>query len=59
MNLIFNLPDDTELLKIVLDYFNKEHEPPVKRGRGRPRKHPIKDPNAPKRRVGRPSLNGL
>jgi len=29
-------------------------EQPVKRGRGRPRVHPVKDPNAPKRKVGRP-----
>ena len=59
MNLIFNLPDDTELLKLVVDYFNKEHEPPVKRGRGRPRTRPLPDPNAPKRRVGRPNKSAI
>ena len=26
----------------------------IKRGRGRPRLHPVKDPNAPRRPVGRP-----
>ena len=29
-------------------------EPVIKRGRGRPRLHPVKDPNAPKRSRGRP-----
>jgi hypothetical protein len=29
-------------------------EPVIKRGRGRPRVHPMKDPNAPRRPVGRP-----
>ena len=29
-------------------------EPVIKRGRGRPRVHPVKDPTAPKRKVGRP-----
>jgi hypothetical protein len=29
-------------------------EPVIKRGRGRPRVKPLPDPNAPKRKVGRP-----
>jgi len=29
-------------------------EPVIKRGRGRPRIHPVKDPTLPKRKVGRP-----
>ena len=29
-------------------------QPPVKRGRGRPRTRPLPDPNAPKRKRGRP-----
>ena len=33
---------------------NKVIEEPVKRRRGRPRVHPPKDPNAPRRPVGRP-----
>jgi hypothetical protein len=33
---------------------NEVIEEPVKRGRGRPRVHPVKDPTAPKRKVGRP-----
>ncbi|KAL0564555.1 hypothetical protein V5O48_017491 [Marasmius crinis-equi] len=34
-------------------------EAPVKRGRGRPRKHPLPDPNAPKRPVGRPRKDAV
>ena len=33
---------------------NEVIEEPVKRSRGRPRVHPMKDPNEPKRKVGRP-----
>ncbi len=33
---------------------NEVIEEPVKKRRGRPRVHPVKDPNAPKRKVGRP-----
>ena len=29
-------------------------EPVIKRGRGRPRVHPVKDPTLPRRPVGRP-----
>ena len=59
MNLIFNLPDDNELLKLVVDYFNKEIELPLKRSRGRPRTRPLPDPNAPKRPVGRPNKSSI
>tara|TARA_R110000824_G_C14734107_1_gene626657 strand:+ start:33 stop:239 length:207 start_codon:yes stop_codon:yes gene_type:complete len=49
-----------ELLKLILlqkkdDETNeKVIEEPIKRSRGRPRIHEPKDPNAPKRKVGRP-----
>jgi hypothetical protein len=48
-----------ELLNLILeqkkdDETNEVIEEPVKRGRGRPRVHPVKDPNAPKRPRGRP-----
>jgi hypothetical protein len=48
-----------ELLNLILEQkkdneTNEVIEEPVKRGRGRPRVHPMKDPNAPKRKVGRP-----
>jgi len=40
--------------KNIVETNEKVIEQPVKRGRGRPRVHPVKDPNAPKRKVGRP-----
>ena len=40
--------------KNIVETNEKVIEQPVKRGRGRPRLHPVKDPNAPKRKVGRP-----
>ena len=49
-----------ELLKLILlqkkdDETNeKVIEEPIKRSRGRPRVNPLPDPNAPKRKVGRP-----
>ena len=48
-----------ELLNLILeqkkdDETNEVIEEPIKRGRGRPRVHPVKDPNAPKRPRGRP-----
>jgi len=48
-----------ELLNLILEQkkdneTNEVIEEPVKRGRGRPRVHPVKDPTAPKRKVGRP-----
>ena len=48
-----------ELLNLILeqkkdDETNEVIEEPVKRGRGRPRIHPVKDPDAPRRPRGRP-----
>ena len=48
-----------ELLKLILlqkkdNETNDVLEEPVKKRRGRPRIHEPKDPNAPKRKVGRP-----
>ena len=48
-----------ELLNLILEQkkdneTNEVIEEPVKRGRGRPRVHPVKDPTAPRRPVGRP-----
>lgn len=38
----------------IVQQIEQPPEQPVKRGRGRPRIHPPKDPNAPKRPRGRP-----
>ena len=40
--------------KNIVETNEKVIEQPVKRGRGRPRLHPVKDPTAPRRPVGRP-----
>ncbi len=48
LNLILEQKKDNETNEKVIE------EPIIKRGRGRPRVHPVKDPNAPKRKVGRP-----
>ena len=48
LNLILEQKKDNETNEKVIE------EPIIKRGRGRPRVHPMKDPNAPKRKVGRP-----
>ena len=47
-----------ELLNLILEQ-KKDDETneviePIKRGRGRPRIHPVKDPDAPRRPLGRP-----
>jgi hypothetical protein len=47
LNLILEQKIDNETNEVI-------EEPVIKRGRGRPRVHPMKDPNAPKRKVGRP-----
>ncbi len=47
LNLILEQKKDNETNEVI-------EEPIIKRGRGRPRVHPMKDPNAPKRKVGRP-----
>ncbi len=47
-----------ELLNLILEQKNitetNEVIEPIKRGRGRPRVHPLPDPNIPKRPRGRP-----
>jgi len=49
-----------QLLNLIMNEKNKDEtnekviEEPVKRSRGRPRIHPMKDPDAPRRPVGRP-----
>jgi hypothetical protein len=48
LNLILEQKKDDETNEKVIE------EPIIKRGRGRPRVHPVKDPNAPKRPRGRP-----
>jgi len=40
--------------KNIVETNEKVIEQPVKRGRGRPRVKPLPDPDAPKRKVGRP-----
>jgi len=48
LNLFLEQKNITETNEKVIE------EPVIKRSRGRPRVHPVKDPNAPKRKVGRP-----
>jgi len=48
LNLIMNEKKINETNEKVIE------EPVIKRGRGRPRIHPVKDPNAPKKPRGRP-----
>jgi len=50
-----------QLLNLIMNEKNKDEttekvfeEPIIKRSRGRPRIHPMKDPDAPRRPVGRP-----
>ena len=40
--------------KNIIETNEKVIEEPVKKRRGRPRVHPVKDPTAPRRPVGRP-----
>uniref|UniRef100_A0A0K2TVP2 F-box domain-containing protein n=1 Tax=Lepeophtheirus salmonis TaxID=72036 RepID=A0A0K2TVP2_LEPSM len=48
------LPQDPRQFSFAQNYFNFNAEPPAaKRKRGRPRKNPSKDPNAPKRSYSR------
>jgi len=59
MEMIIKLNEDgtykfTMNEKNIVETNEKVIEQPVKRGRGRPRLHPVKDPNEPKRKVGRP-----
>jgi len=51
-----NLENDKDLIKIILEHLqektNETNE--VRRGRGRPRLNPPRDPNEPRRPRGRP-----
>jgi len=59
MEFTFKITNE-QLLNLFLEQKNisetneKVIEEPVKKRRGRPRLHPVKDPNEPKRKVGRP-----
>lgn len=59
MEFTFKITNE-QLLNLFLEQKNitetneKVIEEPIKRSRGRPRVHPVKDPNEPKRKVGRP-----
>lgn len=59
MEVIIKITNE-QLLNLIMNEKNKDEtnekvfEEPIKRGRGRPRIHPMKDPNAPRRPVGRP-----
>jgi len=59
MEVIIKITNE-QLLNLIMNEKNKDEtnekviEEPIKRGRGRPRVHPMKDPNAPRRPVGRP-----
>lgn len=60
MNIIINCETkDLKLIALLLNSLVETKEEPVKRKRGRPRTRPIPDPTLPKKKVGRPSLNGL
>ena len=48
LNLFLEQKNITETQNKVIE------ETVIKRGRGRPRLHPVKDPSAPRRPVGRP-----
>jgi len=61
MEIIVKITNE-QLLNLIMNEKNKDEtkenkvieETVIKRGRGRPRLHPVKDPNAPRRPVGRP-----
>jgi hypothetical protein len=58
MEVIIKITNE-ELINLILhekkiNETNEVIEEPIKRGRGRPRLHPVKDPDAPKRPRGRP-----
>ena len=58
MEVIIKITNE-ELINLILhekkiNETNEVIEEPIKRGRGRPRIHPVKDPDAPKRPRGRP-----
>jgi len=54
-----NLENDKDLIKLIFEHLEKKIETnevvePPKRGRGRPRLHPKRDPTEPHRPRGRP-----
>jgi len=50
-----NLENDKDLIKLIFEHLEKKIETnEVKRGRGRPRLNPPRDPNEPRRPRGRP-----
>ena len=61
MEIIVKITNE-QLLNLIMNEKNKDEtkenkvieETVIKRGRGRPRIHPVKDPDAPKRGRGRP-----
>jgi len=58
MEVIIKITNE-ELINLILHEkkiieTNEVIEEPIKRGRGRPRIHPVKDPDAPRRPRGRP-----
>jgi len=58
MEVIIKITNE-ELINLILhekkiNETNEVIEEPIKRGRGRPRIHPVKDPDAPRRPRGRP-----
>ena len=60
-----NLENDTEIVKLILQHLEKEIETKnevieqPKRGRGRPRLYPPRDPTEPRRPRGRPRTTNI
>lgn len=56
-----NLENDKDLIKLILEHLqektNETNE--VRRGRGRPRLNPPRDPNQPRKPVGRPKKTDI
>jgi hypothetical protein len=59
-----NLENDKDLIKIILEHLEKKIETNEvveqhKRGRGRPRIYPPRDPNEPRKPRGRPRKHNI
>ncbi len=58
-----NLENDTEIVKLILQHLEKEIETKNEfvepKRRGRPRLHPPRDPNEPRRPRGRPRTTNI
>ena len=60
-----NLENDKEIVKLILEHLEKQIETKnevieqPKRGRGRPRLYPPRDPTIPKRPRGRPRTTNI